>query len=318
MIALKSLLLEVHLKDLFHATYHNRVLNMLKEDGVKLAFVGGTAADASLNRGYPFFLSTMRQKYGNFARTDYNTGITRDSVVHLDGQALTAAGYKVFPVDYWGISRETSEQEERIVSNKDVITPMEKYVIDIHIYVDNTQTNPHVVERLFEIDKIAQTSKIPIYFYPTGAEAYFKSQRTSKAKRSLQGMIAPPEWTPDDLEHKKWVDSRSDLQRGKEKSKYLQTFMDIYNGKPVDFDTFPGNSVRRWLLFYPHDAYAQIAAEIHNYKTNHLPIFREIVAAMKKEGVKTVRDLIDIVIKREREKYDKEQAAEFEKLGIKR
>jgi hypothetical protein len=63
-----DLLTETHLQDLFHATNEHNLLGMLEDDTVKLAFVGGTQSDEFYNRGYPFFLSTMRQKYGNYAR----------------------------------------------------------------------------------------------------------------------------------------------------------------------------------------------------------------------------------------------------------
>ena len=133
----KQFTYEAHLQDLFHVTNESNLLQILKDDSLKLAFAGGTQADLNLNRGYSFFLSTMRQKYGNYARNiGKETGyIKYHVVIHLDGRAITAAGFKVFPVDFWGQGPEYSEQEERIVSNKDELTPLKKFVKDIHVYI---------------------------------------------------------------------------------------------------------------------------------------------------------------------------------------
>lgn len=323
MINLKSLLLERHLEDLFHATQSDKLLRILKNDALKLAFVGGTEADQQLNKGYAFFLSTMRAKYGNFARgTLGDKYISYPVVVHLNGQNLTAAGYKVFPVDFWQMGAEKSEQEERIASNKDEIRPLSKFVKAVHVYVDLEHKSPHYVERLHEISALAKTSSVPIYFYLD--RKYYRAQQTDKAIRTLDDALPQPEWTPDDLETKKWkadfdakFDNTAD-KRYKKDTERLRIFLDLYYGKEVDTDSYPGDHVRRWLLYYPHDAYTQIATDIHNLKGSHPPIFREFVAIMKKEGFKTVKDFITFMISREQEKEKSIRDKEADKKGWKR
>src|ERR1039458_10292016 len=84
-----NLLTETHLQDLFHATGEANLLQILKEDSLKLAFAGGTSPDLSYNKGYQFFLSTMRQKYGNYARNiGKDTGFIKYNVIiHQIGRA---------------------------------------------------------------------------------------------------------------------------------------------------------------------------------------------------------------------------------------
>lgn len=293
----KNLLMETHLQDLFHATGIHALLDILKSGEIKLSFSGGTPSDHTLNKGYPFWLSTMRQKYGNFARKgNYQV------IIHLDGRMLSDNGYKIFPVDYWGWGPEHSEQEERIVSDKDHIKPLEKYIKGIHVYVDTKIKNPFVLEKYHEVDQLAQKINFPIYFYPPGTEPYFQSHRTKKSVKSLKDILPQPEWSADDLESKKFYSQLSSPERCDKDVQILRTFLDIYQGNPVDTTKYPGNSVMRWILYYSHDAFSQIYAQIHNLKQKHPPIFRELVDAMKKEKVKSMKDLIQIVIDREQKK----------------
>jgi hypothetical protein len=322
MINLKSLLLEVHIVNIFNATDHSRLLSILQDNAIKLGFVGGTYADQQVNRGYPFFLSTMRQKYGNYARKGTegnNKAINTDTIINLDGRNLTSAGFKLFSVDYWGMGPEASEQEERIASTKDEITPLEKFVKAVHIYVNTNPSNldknwkigianPHTVERFHKISDIAKTSKFPIYFYIAGNEEYFKAQRTERAIRSLDGVLPEPKWEPADIEHKQWLAQRQP-DRDNRATQVLRAFLDIYYEKEIDADKHPWSSVMKWVLFYPRDAHSQISADIHNLKKDHPPIFREFVEIMKKQGFKTVKEMINFVIKREGEKWKIKQDA---------
>jgi hypothetical protein len=244
----------------------------------------------------------MRSKYGNYARgkPEY-TDIRQTIIIHLDGRALTAAGYKTFWVDYWGMGPNASEEEERVASNKDEITPLQSFVKDVHVYIKEGTENPHLLERLHEIEDLAKKFPFPIYFYPPSEAQAFKAQRTERAVRSIKNLVPQPTWTPDDLEHKEWLKTRSSFPE--RHSKILRTFLDIYYDKQVDTSTYPGKSVMEWLLYHPYDAQSQIATDIHNLKKFHPPIFREFVEIMQKKGFKTIKDFVAFVIKRE---YDRE------------
>ena len=313
-IKLKSLLLERHQEDLYHATFERELLDILSDNSIKLAFVGGTLADQQMNKGYPFFLSTMRSKYGNYARGNYeNTAIQATVIIHLDGRALTAAGYKIFWVDYWGNGPKSSEEEERIASNKDEIKPLKNFIKDIHVYLKPEMTNPHLLERLHQIDDLTQNFPFPIYFYPPSEAQGFKAQRTEKAVRHIQNIVPQPKFTAADQEHKEWLKTHNDATYNGRHSKILRTFLDIYYDKKVDTSTYPGSNVMQWLMYCPHDAQSQIACEIHNLKSSHPPIFREFVEIMKDKGFKTVREFVEFVIRRETERNRERQKIEREK-----
>jgi len=306
-----DLLTETHLQDLFHATGESNLLQILKDDSLKLAFAGGTEADLFYNKGYQFFLSTMRQKYGNYARDiGKETGyIKYNVIIHLDGSALTAAGFKVFPIDYWSHGPEYSEQEERVVSNKDEITPLKKFIKDVHVYISTDLKHQPTIERIHEISNIAPSKGIKVYFYKPQDVQYFKAQRTEKAVTDVNKILPPAQLSPDDIEHKEWIKTHCG-RHDRDKSTYLHSFMRIYNHDYSQVEKFPDSSVMKWLLWYPHDAISQLFCDAHNYKPKHISVFRDIVAAIKKEGLKTFRELIELVMKREKERYKKQQELE--------
>jgi hypothetical protein len=299
-----DLLTETHLQDLFHATGETNLLQILKDDSLKLAFAGGTQSDLSYNKGHQFFLSTMRQKYGNYARDiGKETGFIKHHVViHLDGSALTAAGFKVFPIDYWGNGPEYSEQEERIVSNKDEISPLKKFVKDIHVYIPTELKHQLTIESIHEISNLAPKRGVKVYFYKQQDVQYFKAQRTEKAVTDVNKILSPSQLSSEDIAWKKWA-----IDHNKKDTTYLHSFMRIYNHDYSRVEKYPDSHVMKCLLWYPHDSISQLFCDAHNYKPYHLPIFRDIVAAIKKEGLKTFRELIELVMKREIERYKKQQ-----------
>ena len=326
MIKLRQLLTEAHLEDLFHATQEDKLLKILKDNAIKLAFVGGTEADQQLNKGYPFFLSTMRARYGNYVLKGIEPGsntIYTSTIIHLDGRKLTAAGFKVFPVDFWQQGPMHSEQEERIVSNKDEITPLSSFVKAIYVYINTKHSNPFVMERFHAISDLAKTSPVPIYFFLPGNEGAFKAHRIEKAVRTLDNILPQPEWSKEDLEQKKWKDDY-DAQYNPGNTRYerdtqkLRIFLDIYYGKDVDTKTYPGRNVMEWLLYHPYDAQSQIACDIHNLKSQHPPIFREFVSVMKKEKFKTVKEFVSFMIDREQKKEKIRRDKEADEKGWRR
>jgi len=309
MIKLKDLLLEVHLEDLYHATYHSRLIKILKDDAIKLAFTGGTEADAWINKGYHFFLSTMRAKYGNFVRSSDSSNskqIREDTVIHLDGRALTAAGYKVFHVDYWGMGRPASEQEERIASNKNEIKPLSKFVKDIHVFVKIPEQSPSnlqdkfTLKRYHELDELAQKSSVPIYFYINGQESLFQLQRNERAYKSIKQFLPSLNWSDDDLESIKYYAKYDSPEYLQKQQTVLRAFLNIYN--QVNLDDDYTKHILDLIHRYPHDVYPKISSEIHNLKKSHPSIFVELVNVMKKEKLKTIKDLVNFVIDRENKK----------------
>jgi hypothetical protein len=241
----------------------------------------------------------MRAKYGNFPRGGASRNERHyDVIIHLNGQTLTARGYKIFPTEYWGWGSEHTEQEERIVSQKDEIKPISDVIQDVHVYVDPQLKNNWSLDRMYRINELAKKYDFPVFFY--NDERYFKTQRTDKATRDINTLgLAKIQWTPDEEE---WKIKSAQLGLGLRKSEYLDSFLKIYREEPLS-DDWHDKRVMDWMLYYPHDAYTQLAAEIHNLKKYHPPVFKEVAAIMKKHGFKTFKELVTFVIKRENKKY---------------
>lgn len=300
----EQLLTEVHLDDLYHATDYAQLHSILRDKQVKLTFAGGTGADMELNKDRSFFLSTMRQKVGNYAM--WGGKVSYPVIIHLDGKALTAAGYKIFPVNYWGdmMPREKSEQEERIVSDKDHIPLSPKFIKDIQVFLKSDLKNPHVKSNILKSNELAKSIDIPVWFYPPDKEQAFKQHRTEFATKNVRDLgLKSPGWEKDDLSlvksRKQWNDPN--------KKTYLDSFIKIYNREPLDPNNWMDEKVHKLLMYYPHDAISVLMADAHNYKSKHYPIFREIVKAMKKEGYKSFRQFIEGMIKRTHDDWQRER-----------
>jgi hypothetical protein len=61
----------------------------------------------------------------------------------------------------------------------------------------------HHLERMHKLNELAKTATVPIYFYTE--EKYFKLQKTDKAVKDISQILPQPEFTPDELEHKKFL-----------------------------------------------------------------------------------------------------------------
>lgn len=302
----QDLLTETHLQDLYHATGESALLQILQDDTIKLTFAGGTAADEHYNRGYPYYLSTMRAKYGNFARGfsgPFGDDIPGhyDVIIHLDGDAIKNGGFKTLSMDYWGAGPGRSEQEERIVSDKPEMKPLSKFIKDIHVYIRKDLEHPYTIDRIHQASKLAPQRNIKIYFYPPGTKDYFRAHRHEKAVTDVSQILKPAVYTQDDLEYIAMRKAHAEKYGDRNKADDLEAFIRIYNGdySKAEEDRSVDERVLRMLRYYPHDAYATLMATVHNYKKSHLPIFRDIVTMMKKEGVKNFKDLIKIVIDKE-------------------
>lgn len=146
----------------YHFTNVVKVQNILKNDTFYLSNVLGSKSDYVINRNHLFFLSTTRSK-----KSGYVTGNIK---IVLDGRKLNN-NFKSISVDYWQYSKNpkhwseqdyinalSSEQEDRIVSNKPIIKNASKYIKAIHILIHPS----------FNYDSIIEKSKernIPLYFY---------------------------------------------------------------------------------------------------------------------------------------------------------
>lgn len=160
-------------KTLYHFTYINNLISILKTNQFATSSNLGGTADSSIDRGRFFFFSTQRSKgmsgYGK------NHG---DVCIVLDGEKLNQ-NFKGFATDYWNWSKNpkdydnpvnyrnallSSELEDRIVTNKPYIDNAKKYILEIHISTNNN----HYKITKSQLDNIlSNNDNIPTFFYNT-------------------------------------------------------------------------------------------------------------------------------------------------------
>lgn len=148
---------------LYHFTSSHNLLNILKTNEISLTAAIGSKSDLDINRKKFFFFSTTRSK---------KSGYTRGEVkIVLDGRKL-GDNYKIIPVDYWRYpkkpsdwetkadyirSMKSSEQEDRIISDKSTIPNAKKYIKGIHFLI-----NEYTIS---EIIRYCEMYDIPLYVY---------------------------------------------------------------------------------------------------------------------------------------------------------
>jgi hypothetical protein len=149
---------------LYHFTYTDNLLNILKTNEFSLTSVVGSKSDYNLNQNKFFYLSTTRSKSSGYIKGDVK--------IVLDGRKLKYNN-KIVPVDYWQWSKNRndwdsdssyinalkSEQEDRIISDKPTIPNAIKNIIEIHIYINK------VSNVLKEIIEICKNNNIKVYLY---------------------------------------------------------------------------------------------------------------------------------------------------------
>jgi hypothetical protein len=158
-------ILEEGLSDIvYHFTYIHSVVDILEENRFKLSTNLGSDADLTTSKNKFYFFSTTRSK-----TKQYRNGNVK---IKLDGKKL-GYKYKGFPIDYWQYSKNpkdwgdksgyrqtllSSEEEDRIISNKPYIDNSKSYILEIHILLSKFE---------FEnLKKLINFSKeIPIFFY---------------------------------------------------------------------------------------------------------------------------------------------------------
>jgi len=290
----------------------SKLINILKTDKFITSTNLGSPADAKVDKGRAFFFSTQRSggKSG-YGRSSGNVCIV------LDGRKLSQI-YKGFPTDYWGWSKKRSdwdteseymtalqstEMEDRIVTDDPYIDNASKYIIEIHILIDWTIKENDIEE----MDKLA--GDIPIYYY-TDKEAY-KLMNKKKA-------VSPKdlEIKRDDDRHERDSYFMSHLfalapimmidGKNEEEIHILMNDFLKEKGKLELFDKYKGklkgeiSDLSRYMYFKEWDSYthggmySSIMGDIHNNRSNpdirYRKLLKILVNDMKSLGVKNIKD----------------------------
>ncbi len=324
-IRLKSLLTEA-LDQLFHATDLNRLLKILQNDAIKLTYADGSDIESKLNQGYPFYLSTSREKFGGYARR--GGGISNAVVLVLDGRALERVqGVKMVPVDYWAGNNpnndKENETEERVLSQKQVLSNVKRFITEIHIHCNkhhwevSTNNDParsyrFITQQLIPTLELTEIAKIPTYVYIGGVrdniDQAYKQQRKSFAVSAADATKFFAEYIqksaeihnfvknakPEELEPYKEYTSSYEQDNMQE----IEYFMEMLS-KPEKYaaleysaENKKAHDVVKYFTNYTSDLLPHFSSNIQNMRSKHPEIFSRLAKAIRAAGFTTLKDAL--------------------------
>jgi len=308
---------------LYHFTYTSSLLSILKYNKFATSTNLGSTADSWKDKGRYYFFSTQRTK----GMSGYGSHHGNVAIV-LDGRKLNYI-FKGFATDYWNWSKKmkdysnksdyinalkSSENEDRIVTNKPYIDNANKYIIEIHIMISENEDKDRVVE----IESLCKNLNIPVFFYTDNNS--FKLQDKRKAIPLANISLEPKEKSAydekeseRDLYNAKWffkkitpaIIAGNDIGDGynDEKDKVETMLKDMlekggeiaqYNNVLTDINDKVKHLSTSWGRIYADDEYLSMQAEIHNHRGDPNSYMRELlkilVADMKKWRVKNLKE----------------------------
>jgi hypothetical protein len=300
---------------LYHFTYIPHLVNILSMDKFATSSNLGSAADSWKDKGKYFFFSTQRSKgKSGYGRNHGNVCLV------LDGKKLNQR-YKGFPTDYWNWSKspkdydnksnyiqalQSSELEDRIITDKPYIENAKQYIIGIHILSGNEYRS--FLKKAVLDNILQQVGNIPIYFYDD--ENSFKLLDTRKAINVNDINLLDPDEDYDNLD------------RSLEPLRYFRYIAPIIIYKNTEAEESIKNLLNKFLESvnktdgfesawkdiqdnvkkfggswgYNDDVYRSLSADIHNMRGNPNPYFREmlklLITDIKNYNVKTLKDYV--------------------------
>jgi len=318
----KSIILEGLSDILYHYTYIDNLINILKENKFHASTNLGTGADFKKSKGKFFFFSMQRTK----GKTGYGSRHGDVSIV-LDGRKLMQR-YKGGPIDYWEWSTDpknwsdtrsytqalqTKELEDRIFIDSPIIDNAISYIKEIHIFINvekgrkDYPTKEMFRELLFQIKK----QKVPTYFYNDKND--YQLQNKKKA--------VPPKFTlqpKDDTDYSgsrvgwflKTVAPYIIINDKENKIKLFDLIDDYYKNKDIDTEgikksleektkelqyyTYSDRGYTQWDDFRHGEKHTTVSSEIHNQKSNPDPLIRSTLKLMvndiRKNKLKTLAE----------------------------
>jgi hypothetical protein len=176
-------------RHLFHTTELSRLRDILKTNTLRFTYADATHTESSISKGFPFYLSTSREKFGGYARHQYNK-----CELVLNGQKLERTGkIKFTSADYWAGSSQKSpapdaETEERLLSHDQVLRDASNYIDEIHVYIHSEiESFTFIfVSMIKSIIQLAIERSIPIFFYVRIAmKSAFDLYKMQKSDRAM-------------------------------------------------------------------------------------------------------------------------------------
>lgn len=158
---------------LYHFTYIGNLKSIITQNKLHGATNIGSKSDYNVNKGKYFYISTQRSK----GKSGYAEKTGGNTCLVLDGRKL-GYKYKGGPIDYWQWSTKKSdydspsaykqallskELEDRIFLDEPNINNVDKYILEIHILVENLNfLQKKDIEQIIEY---SEKYNIPVFFY---------------------------------------------------------------------------------------------------------------------------------------------------------
>lgn len=315
----------------YHFNHIGRTQEILKSNQINLSAAFGTQTDKDNNKGKLFFLSTTSSRSSDIG---YAASLSKNSLVRitLNGRKIKH-NYQTARVDYWqrpkdprnglynphdeettgkgfykNISRQ-DELEDRLISDKNVIKPANKYIISIEVLntdMEDMQHTKHLCD------------KLGIEFYAYDNEAYFNGSIknksinvNSKEKKSMErsdgyidtDMIAYLGFKDEQLKEKIYTDLGN-------------MGVDVDSIKPT-VETRIKEKLNYYLRteddFYLKDFANSMASNVHNKRSSANEIDRYLIRQlgldMKKNNVSSVLEYLRYKVwkgKKTQKMYNKE------------
>lgn len=300
---------------IYHFTFANKLINILKTNQINLTPIFGTNADLEINHGKMFTLSLTTSRSSNIG---YAASLPKQELVRItfDGRKLNYI-FKSKRVDYWQHSKDPksydkidsndpkvlknfykhisrqNELEDRIISDKNTIKIANKYIHKIEILnID--------IEKAETIKWYCDSLNIPIYVYDQ--EKYFDASYIDKAikiKPKLNDIKS------DRNEPLFYIENILGLLTYKDPELETKIFNDISKNFNIDIDALKKknedikNKNNYYLNigdFYVTDKVYALSANIHNLKSTTNELFRYIIHQfaldMKKNKSKNIKEYI--------------------------
>jgi len=283
-------------------------IKMMEDNKIYLTTVGapGEGYESEISHGKQFFLSMMRSKYGNYIKggafSNPNKPLNRDMVIiHFDGDKLRA-NYKIVPVEYWQWGPERSENEERLLSDKQYIPDATKYIIDMFVYLGQEEDEQNISNAssyyrtvYHELDLWCKKRNVDVYYYGPQEKEYFKKQIKNKGHKNIDDVWQFPNAVTD---KDAWWGSSYD-HHDKLAMKYVADW--YFKHEEISPKNEEEKKIidmwRKYILYYKNDFVAQFANLIHNNKRHKYWSEHQMVADMfrdaRKRGMKTTLELYD-------------------------
>ncbi len=261
----------------YHETSYTNLMSILRDDKFVLRnslLKGAESRDSAIKK--PYFMSLSRVPGNSYRDYPFVTLV-------LNGRLLNA-NYSIKPFDYWGPEFKKmgkSEAEERIFSENPVIPNANKYIEEIHVFVDKKEFNKPstMLDVIRHLTFYKKDGPVKVYFYDDRKALYSLDKR-----KAIN--VSTDDITGDYMPYSRNNEKKLD---------YISSFLSFMeSGKaesPKDQKDF------RNLLRYPQDWVLGKESDFHNFYTNssggygrHLN--QRLVSLMKEDKVTTLRALL--------------------------